>query len=469
MKFVNREQELSLLQGIYNKKDAQFIVLYGRRRIGKTSLILHWLEQYVKKDYVYWVAYKTSPGILLNKFSQAIKNLFDMKEDFAFNDWEAAFKTVFDIAGKKKIVLVIDEFPYLLNSVPEISSLLQMVWDQRSRNSHIILIVSGSHYHMMHEEFVSGKAPLYGRSTVDIFLEEMRMDGIRLFLSGYSDNQIVETYSIIGGIPKYLEMWDSTKPVLINIEDLFFSPVTIFRQEALFLIQDEIAEPRTYLAILEAIGSRMKSPVEIAGITGIAINHVGKYLNTLLNLRLLRRITSVDIKKKDHTRQTKYEIRDLFLRFYFTYMYPNLDMLEQKRTGRLMDIIKTSFSSYVGRTGFEEMARGCIIKLGDQKKLSFVPDYVGRIWNKKTEIDVAAIENKSGNILLGECKWTNKKMPEAELDKLKEKAALLSKINAYNILYALFSKKGFTSGLMKQAKKEGILLFEGANLTRLPG
>jgi len=162
------------------------------------------------------------------------------------------------------LIVAIDEFPYLLESVPEFSSILQMVWDQHARSSHLILLLCGSHYHMMFKEFVSGKGPLYGRSTADLLLQEIAPASIGLFLPRYSPEQIVETYSVIGGVPKYLEMWDDRKPVFKNIEDSILSPVTIFRQEAIFLIQDEIPEPRTYLAILEAIGRGIKSPSAIS-------------------------------------------------------------------------------------------------------------------------------------------------------------------------------------------------------------
>ena len=139
---------------------------------------------------------------------------------------------------------------------------------------------------MMRKQFVSGNGPLYGRSTADLLLDEVTLKDLHLFLPRYSQDQVVETFGVIGGVPKYLEMWDDRKPVLANIESLILSPVTIFRQEAMFLIQDEISEPRTYLAVLEAIGCGAKTPAFIARYTGIAINHIGKYLGVLTELGL---------------------------------------------------------------------------------------------------------------------------------------------------------------------------------------
>ena len=463
MDFKDRKTELSLLNKIYARKGSQFIVLFGRRRIGKTALITHWMKNRKKENTLYWVAHKSSSMILLEKFSKAMKPcLKGISEDFRFADWETAIRQIFTTAKERKIFLAIDEFPYLLQSVPEFSSLLQEQWDKQSKEAELILLLCGSSYNMMHAEILSGKGPLYGRSTADILLEEIEPESIPRFLPRYSKNQIVETFSIIGGVPKYLEMWDDSKPVFANVQNLILSPVTIFRQEALFLIQEEISDPRTYLAILETIGNTMKSPAAISKQTGIAINHMGKYLRVLLDLGFVRRIVSLDAHDYSNTRMSRYEIKDSYLKFYFTYIYPNLELIEQHRYDRLMEMIKENYSSYVGKTGYEELARRHMIFLGDRNRLPFIPERVGRIWNPGEEIDVAAVDRKTGNVLVGECKWTNKKMNSKDLDHLMKRSATLSRVKEYKIHYALFSKSGFTSSLMKRARKENVFLFTGA-------
>ncbi len=406
--------------------------------------------------------------MLLEKFSKAIQPVLpNINSDFRFKDWESALQQIFHLSEHNKLILAIDEFPYLLEAVPEFSSILQMIWDQESKKSNLILILTGSHYHMMFKEFSSGKGPLYGRSTADLLLEEIDHLDIGLFLPRYSPSQLIETYSLIGGVPKYLEMWDDRRTVFHNIENIILSPVTIFRQEAIFLIQDEISEPRTYLAILEAIGRGTKTPSMISKQTGIALNHIGKYLHTLLELGFIRRIISLDANDYSNTRLSRYEIKDAFLKFYFNYIYPNLELLEQNRISRMMQIIKDQHDAFVGKTGFEELARKVVTHLGDNAQLSFIPDHIGRIWNKQTEIDVVAINKKSNNILLGECKWAGKKVTGAVLDRLINKSKLLKKINNYKIHYALFSKCGFTKNLIERARKENIFLFQGPEFERL--
>ncbi|MBI4583261.1 MAG: AAA family ATPase [Planctomycetes bacterium] len=465
---MDRESQLKRLDEIYRRTGAQFLVLYGRRRIGKTALITHWLETRVQQGFLYWVAHKSSPGMLLEKFSKALQPFLPgVAMGFRFTDWETALQQVFEIARKRRIVVAIDEFQYLLESVPEIASILQIVWDKQAKRSRLFLILAGSHFHMMRSEFLAGRGPLYGRTTADILLEEIDPESIHLFLPSYSPEQVVETYSVVGGVPKYLEMWDDRKPVLSNIREVILSPVTIFRQEAIYLIQDEIAEPRTYLGILEAIGSGMQSPSSISKETAIPINHIGKYLRSLLDLGFVRRIISVDARDRKNTRLSRYEIQDAYLKFHFTYIVPNLELLEQNRLGRLLEIIDGSFSSFVGRTGYEELARRFIIRLGDNRELPFVPDRVGRIWNKHGEIDIAALQGKSRVALFGECRWSNRKITIRALDELKEKVETLSRIKDYKLHYALFSKSGFTKPLMKRAMEERILLFEGARFKRV--
>ncbi len=400
--------------------------------------------------------------MLLEKFSRSLSVLFpDLGQDFTFNDWESAIRRVFELARGRRIVLAIDELPYLMDAVPEFASILQAAWDGRSEDCELVLILSGSHYQMMHSQFLSGRGPLFGRSTASLLLEEIEPSEIRLFLPHYSPFQIVETYSVIGGVPKYLEMWNDKRPVLTNIAELVLSPVTIFRHEAVFLIQDEIPEPRTYLAILEAIGLGAKTPTQIGKHAGILINHVGKYLHTLLAFELVRRIISLDAKDFSNTRKSRYEIKDPYLRFYFGFLHPNIHLIEQQRFGRILDVIRANWDSFVGKSGYEELARQLVSRLGDSGRLPFFPEQIGRAWNAHAEIDVVAVDRKSENVFLGECKWTSRKANEADLDALINKAKHFPTLKQYTCAYGLFSRTGFTSKLRRRASDENILLFDG--------
>lgn len=464
MRFINRERELTNLDSIHGRSEAQFVVVYGRRRIGKTALLINWLKkrQQSPDKGIYWVAHKSSSEILLKSFSNALKPVLPgISEDFVFASWENLLEQLFELSANERIVVVIDEFPYLQESVSSFCSYLQIVWDRHAPKSNLMLILCGSHYHMMYDAFLSGNGPLYGRSTADLLVEEIKPQSLKMFLPKYSFEQIVETYAIIGGVPKYLEMWDDSKPVLENVRNVILSPVTIFRQEAIYLIQEEITEPRTYLAILEAMGAGLRTPSQISQTTGIAINHIGKYLSVLLDLGFVRKVSSLDVQDVNKTRKNRYCIKDAYLKFYFTYIAPNLSLIEQKRTGRLIEIIKSVFTSYVGKNSYEALARQLLTDLGDTGQLSFIPDYIGHVWDSSVEIDVFAINKKDKNTIIGECKWQAEKINESVLDQLISRASHLRKLDGFKKQYALFSRSGFTKSLLQRSKKEEVLLFHG--------
>lgn len=467
MPFYNRKKEIRLLDDIYNRKGAQFLALYGRRRIGKTALINKWIEN---KKAVYWVAHRSSSKILLHSFSQALASLTGVTDrGFSFSSWDAAINQIAESSREKRIIIVIDELPYLIEAVSSFTSLLQGQWDKNLSRSNVFLLVCGSHFHMMHSELVSPKGSLYGRTTADILLDEIDPVELKHFLPKYSPEQIVETFSILGGVPKYLELWNDSKTVMKNIVELILSPVTIFRQEPVFLIQDEISDVRTYLAILEAIGGGMRPQKVIAEKAGIATPNISKYLHVLTSLGFIRRIISIDAPDFNNTRMSSYEIRDSYLKFYFRYIQPNLSLLEQKRKKMALDIINESFSSFVARNGYEELCRRYVISRGDSGNLPFRPHHVGRIWNRSVEIDIAAIDPVKKYVLLGECKWKNTKVNECVLTELKEKKQKIKNLSGYTILYALFSKSGFTRALVSSVQNENILFLEGVDFREVQG
>lgn len=461
--FFNRARELAFFDSIHDRDGAQLVAVYGRRRIGKTALLMHWIGTEPDGRAVYFVAHRSTSASLLAKFSRALQPLLGTSDPaFTFSSWEAALEELVRLSAKQRLVVVIDELPYLLECEPSFATLLQAVWDRPLRRTKIRLILAGSHYHMMYDTLASPQGPLYGRTTADLLLDELGLREMGLFLPGYSPEQLVETYSVIGGVPRYLEAWNDRRSVLANIHDTLLSPVSIFRDEPSFLIQDEIADPRTYLAILEAIGGGMKRPVDIAKAAGVQLAHIGKYLRTLDLLRFVRRIVSVDAPVPKSARTSRFEIRDPYLRFHFTFVLPNLRLLEQGRLDRLLGIIREGFDAYVGKTGYEELCRRHVAALSDEGMLPFDAVDVGRMWDRRTEIDVVALDRKSRSALVGECRWRSRRMGEEVLDDLIARAASLEKLHGYRLHYILFSRSGFTSALEARAKRERVLLVEGA-------
>ncbi len=469
MAFVNRQRELDVLNSRANSGRAELLVVYGRRRIGKTSLLLHWLDAHPPEERCYWVAHKTSAERLLSSFSEAAAPLLTNGggAGLTFEDWESAFTQLFGLGTKRRLLLVLDEFPYLIQSCPELPSLLQKLWDHHGKDTQVVLVLCGSHYHMMADQLFSARQPLYGRATGSLLLDEVDRRDLGLFLPRYSIDQLAQCAAVIGGVPKYLELWNDGKPPLRNVEELILSDATLFRHEALFLIQDELPEPRTYLAILETLGSGCMTPGAIAKGAGIDRGHVGKYLHTLVELRFVRRLLSADIQERRNSRTARYEVRDPYLRFYFEFIYRHPQWLEQGRISHMRRVIESRFDAYVGKQVYEEWARRHLMELGDADELSFVPDEVGRAWDPRVEIDVFAVNWKERSVIAGECKWRRAKIGASELASLQDRCLRLKRIQGFKVQYALFSKGGFSKDILNSADAAELLLFEGSQLTRI--
>lgn len=462
MSFHDREAELATLEGIAGRKSAQLVAIFGRRRIGKTALLVRWLDTLPPDRRVYWVAHRSTSGALLASFSRALEPLMGAAEgSLRFESWRAALEHVARAARERPLTIVIDELPYLLESEPAFATLLQAVWDHELKRSRARIVLAGSHYHMMNATLSSPSGALYGRTTADLLVDELDIASMKLFLPRYSPEQLVETYSVVGGVPKYLEMWNGRRSVESNIRDVVLSAETVFRNEAAFLIQDEIAEPRTYVAILEAIGTGAARPVDIARTAAVNPAHVGKYLHTLEQLRFVRRIVSAEVRDPRSSRGSKYEIRDPYLRFHFTLVQPHLRLIEQARIDRVLEQIRKSFDAHVGRTGYEEVCRRWLAARADAGELSFDALEVGRMWDRRTEVDVAALDQKRRIAMLGECRWRSRKMAPDDLDALQRKATAIRALEGYDLRFALFSRSGFTKTLQQRAEAEDVLLVRG--------
>jgi len=453
MKFVNRERELAALDAMWERPGGQFLVLYGRRRIGKTALMLHWAAD---KPSVYWVARRTSVTNLLRDFSQALYRYehpgVPVDSAFSFPSWEMALRQVGHLAIGERLLLVLDELPYAFAADPSLSSTLQMVWDHDLQHTNLFLVAAGSQIRMVEQEMLSYRAPLYGRATGKMLLRPLSFQALTEFFPHYSAVQRVIVYAVLGGVPTYLRTFDDRQPVEYNIQERILSEVSLFQNEPYFLIQDEIREPRNHLAVLQAIGTGHRQLSDIARAAGLDRSHVGKYLNTLIGLHLVERTVPITVRHPERSRKGHYRIADPYLRFYFRFLAPNQEWIEQGRMERVWQQVEGQLDAFVGRTAFEDLCRSWVLAAGDRGELPFVPERVGRYWDAHTEIDVAAISWSDQALLLGEARWTAQPVGVPVLDGLKTKAERLRPSPEWAVHLTLFSRSGFTELLRRRAE-----------------
>lgn len=459
MNFVNRTRELADLEDLWQRPGAQMVVVYGRRRTGKTTLLSKFLQD---KPSLFWVADRFPATTLLGDFSRVLYAYqypdVTVDANFTYPSWETAFRTLAAIARNQRLVMVIDEFPYAVEAEPGLPSLLQRLWDHEFNQTQIYLVLCGSHIGMIERELMNYGAPLYGRRTGQILLQPMDFAALRLFFPHWNVIQQMNVYAILGGIPSYWEQFDGQHTVETNIRERILRPNNLLYLEPNFLVSEELREPRNYLGILRAIGQGHRQMVEIANASGISRTNLSRYLETLRDLRLVERRIPVTERHPEQSRKGLYRLSDNFLEFYFRFVAPFREDLEQGFPERAWQTIDQQLPAFVGSTAFEELCRDWIKRRGAQGYLPFRPEKVGSYWDRTTQVDVVALNWGEKTALLGEARWTSRPLSTQSLDELRAKSAAVLPEAGWHIHYALFSRSGFSEPLQQQAQTEPLLL-----------
>ena len=445
--FVNRVIELDLLEKRFASGKAEFFVLYGRRRVGKTELLARFCEG---KRSIFFVADLGSEISLRTALSGAVNALhFGAGAASAiYSTWEDLFQALAQAAQHERLVVVLDEFPYLVASYPPLASTLQRIWDQFLKNSQIMLVLCGSYIGMMEEAVLGYKAPLYGRRTGQFLLEPLQFKDARLFYAGFDLEDQVRAYAVYGGTPAYLQTLQTNLSLAENIRDGILSRGSYLYDEVRFVMQQELREPRNYFAILEAIAAGKTRLNEIKQSTGI--EGATSYLDTLQQLHLVERLVPVTESQPHKSRRGIYRLKDHYLRFWFRFVHPNRSQLERGGVqGVLESQVLPQLEQFTG-LAFEEVCRQALWGLGLSGALPFTPHKLGNWWNANEEIDLAALDDEQA--MLVECKWSSKPVGSNILEELERKNRLAApELGKRKICYGLCSRSGFTDQLVEQA------------------
>lgn len=464
MKFVDREPELEWLEDRWDARAAQLLVVYGKRRVGKTELLKRFIG---RKPAIYLLADRRPERDQLKEAATRLGTYF---EDVfigrkGFESWLEAFEYLKAKLSKKgraghhRLVLVIDEYPYLVENNPATSSLFQKGWDETLRHLPICLILCGSSMAMMESETLGQRAPLYGRRTGDLLVEPLTFSGVRQFFpKRWSFERCVEAYAMLGGMPGYLSQIDPKANLEENVREEILTPEAFLFREVDFLLREELREPRYYLAILRAIGQGKRKFGEITNETGMQKNVLHKYLHVLEDLRLIVREVPVTEKAPQRSKRSRYAIQDPFIMFWFECVYRFVSDLALGETAPALQRCRQILPHLLGRA-YERIARE-MIRRG--RALPFPLHRVGRWWDHHDEIDIVGINDEANGILFGEVKWRSRPIGTNILEELKAKAPRVQwGRKGRREVYALFSRRGFTPEVLKVARKEKILLFEG--------
>ncbi|MEN6432864.1 MAG: ATP-binding protein [Smithella sp.] len=461
--FVNRVSELELLEKRFHSGKAEFFVLYGRRRVGKTELLARFCEG---KRSIFFVSDLGSEISIRTALSAAVNTtLFGPNQmNAVYSTWEDLLHALAQAAQSERLVVVLDEFPYLVTAHPPLATILQRVWDQTLKNSQIMLILCGSYIGMMEETVLGYQAPLYGRRTAQYLLEPLHYKDARLFYPSFDLEDQVRAYAVYGGTPAYLHTIQPEQTLKENILEGVLTRGSFLYDEVRFVLQQELREPRNYFAILQAIAGGKTRLNEIKQATGI--EGATAYLDTLQQLHLVERLVSVTETQPQKSRRGIYRLKDHYLRFWFRYVHPNRSQLERGGAQTILENQVIPEIDHFSSLTFEEVCQQFLWQAGLSGKLSFVPINIGNWWNANEEIDLIVMGER--NAMLVECKWTSKPVGIDILAELERKEKIVRpELENCQIHFALCSRSGYSSQLIENAKRrQDVALFDLPEIVR---
>ena len=456
--FIGREKELDKLEHLYARDQFECVIVYGRRRVGKTTLINQFCQG---KPFIYFTGIESSSKINLEIFSQSLLSFSmpEMSTKPVFENFASALDYLAELALTQRVVLVIDEYPFLASSENAISSILQACIDQKLKQGRLFLILCGSSMSFMEQQVLGYQSPLYGRRTAQFklqhfdYLDSSRCDPY------FSLGDQALLYGITGGIPQYLDQFDPGKSIKENVIEKLLDDTAYLFEEPGNLLKQELREPQVYNAIITAIARGSSRLNDIALKAGIMTSTCSIYLQSLISLGIVRKEHPAGDEK---SRKSIYLLEDHLFYFWYRFVSNHISNVVIGKGSMLYDLlIEPNLNDYMGRI-FEKICQEYLLRWNGTESLPFFFTSIGRWWGTnpekkgQVEIDLVARSSKEDKILLAECKYRNEPMGIAVLKELVDKSHFLHH-GLKETYFFLFSKSGFSQELIEQSRKDPFL------------
>ena len=461
--FIGRERELKSLEQLYASGKFEFAVLYGRRRVGKTALLTQFIQG---KKAIYFMGVESNAKQNLENLSKSILEYASgIAAETSFVSFQAALEYVFKLAKKDRIVLVLDEYPYVARSSKSLASTLQILIDKNKDTSKLMLILCGSSMSYMEDQVLAYKAPLYGRRTAQMKLLPFDFEETCRYYNHFQGDEKSLAYGIVGGTPQYLLQINDRLSIEENIKNTFLNPISFLYEEPVNLLKQEVREPAIYTAIITAIAAGASRMSEISSKVGEDTNVCASYIKNLISLGIVQKETPYGEKA---SRKSLYSIEDNMFRFWHRFVLENNSLIARGAADLVYQRIAPQLDHYMGKV-FEEICKQYLWKLllDGRSPVEFAS--LGRWWGNdpiekaQAEIDILGEQDKT-TALFGECKWTNERVDLGVLETLVHRSHLFQHSKVYCFL---FSKSGFTKGCMVRANELGnVTLVEYADILR---
>ncbi len=445
--FYCRETELRDMNRRYNKGSFECLIVYGRRRVGKTALINEFCKG---KPTVFFSALNAGDRENLEALSKAIyeKDHPGMDSAPVYQSFEAALDEITRMAEKERLVFVIDEYPYLAKANKSISSRLQHIIDHTWKNGQLYLILCGSSMSFMEYQVLGYESPLYGRRTGQYKIQALTYKEITAFNPTLTYEQQSLVYGITGGIPHYINKLDVCEDIDEALKENLFNTSSYLFEEPENLLKQELREPAIYNSVITAIAGGASRANEIATKVGVESAVCAKYLKVLLELGILKKETPITEKPG---KKTIYTIGDNFFRFWYRFVPQNISSISAGRIEQIYEpVIKRHFSDYMGLV-FEQMCREYLLRYAND--LPLILSDVGQWWGtdskakKEIQIDIVGTPALGDEYIIGSCKYRNDPIGADELELIRHYADVFGKGRKYH--FFIFSKSGFTKGLQE--------------------
>lgn len=456
MEFLNRADELAMFGQRVSGSAAELLIVYGRRRVGKTELLTHLAST---SRSLYFEATDSVKADQLRDFTDELARVSgsDLLKTQPLTSWEAALAAVAQFVGEERTIVVLDEFQLLAKQAPELESVLSRWWRTTGRTLPLVLILAGSELSFFEGEVLAGR--LYGRRTGQLKVTAFLAREAALFHPGYAAEDRVRTYSVCGGIPYYLERFTDDRPLAEHLLDEVFERTGLLHDEAELMLRQSITDPANHSAVLRSIAHGHNRNSSISNRTGLEPAHVTKILNSLEKLGLVERLRPITASPR--AKKIAYRISDPFLRFHYRFVDPARSQLRTRELAGayLRDSVLPELDHHAS-LAWEDICREHVLR--------GVPEVssVGRWWGQvptgegrrtvEREIDVVGVDAGGTPVVLGMCKWTSN---EVDFDELNLLDRLASHVDGQrgDARRFLFSRSGFTTRLRSFAEQEARL------------
>lgn len=456
--FIDRELEMETLQREYAREGSALVILYGRRRVGKTTLISEFIKD---KNALFFLASEEAEAQNRNAFKEKVAEFVNsnLLRNADIKSWDVLFRAIMDTPFERKPVIVLDEFQYLGKANPAFPSIFQRIWEEILKDHSVMVILCGSLISMMESQTLAYGSPLYGRRTAQIRLKQIPFRYYHAFFPNKSRRDLIELYAVTGGVPKYIELFSENKDIYSSIQTCILNRSGYLYDEPHFLLQQEVSEVGSYFSIIKAIAAGNAKLSAIASVLEIKSTSLTKYLKTLIDLDILEREVPITEENPEKSKKGLYKIKDNYLRFWFAFVYPNMSFIESGHSQLVMNKIRKSLVKNHVAFVYEDICKERMWELNADDVWPFNFTKLGRYWDSRDEIDIAALDPEGKNLILGECKYWVEPVGISVLRSLEAKAETVAwKRDSRNVWYVIFSASGFTDDLIKEAESRADLM-----------